>query len=527
MKRLHFGLMGLATGLLLFSLLVYGAYAYNLITFPFDYDQGEGFELVDTRLFSEFQWPYRNTESFPFYSSNYPPLFHVLLVPFVWLFGEAYWYGRLVSFLGTLLTAGAIGYAVYRDGRLRWIALLSGLAFLASNTVYHIGPLFRQHMTMVLFETLAVLILAGAFPQKKTRFIAVGLLLLVAAGYTKQLAAITALAVIAWMLLRNPRRGARWAAGFTLVGSLIFIWMVLATNGEWWRQAIVANVNAFDPFQTFGLSVLWFQLHGLLIVPALLLVLYEVYFERISLVAAWFVFSVILGAVGSGTWGAGDSYFATAIAAMCILSGVFFSRLLRGDWSFEQNYLQRWLIAPWKRYQVAVFPVALVLVPLLYLGYGVATLKMPTEGAFFGDVARALNIQPNVRGSFYDSASYDVVGYANIGHFVTQDDIAAGYEIVARIRATDAPVLSEEAGFSLVAGREVISNPTQLRNLWLAGEWRGDELLGMIEARDFGLIILRAQFYPTPVLETMGQHYAITDVIEMNGFQYLLLEPLG
>ena len=40
--------------------------------FPFDYDQGEGFELVDTIMLSEGQWPYRNAEVYPFYASNYP-----------------------------------------------------------------------------------------------------------------------------------------------------------------------------------------------------------------------------------------------------------------------------------------------------------------------------------------------------------------------------------------------------------------------------------------------------------------------
>ena len=147
--------------ILLFSFAVYVAYAANLIAFPFDYDQGEGFELVDTILFSEGRFPYLDTNVYPFYSSNYPPLFHVIAAPFVWLFGDAYWYGRLLGFLGTLATAAAIGYAVYLDGgKNKWIAALSGLAFLASNTVYHIGPLFRQHMTMVMFETLAVVVLA-------------------------------------------------------------------------------------------------------------------------------------------------------------------------------------------------------------------------------------------------------------------------------------------------------------------------------------------------------------------------------
>ena len=172
----HRVLLAAALTILAFYLIVYLAYTVNLLSFPFDYDQGEGFELVDTILFSQGRWPYMNTEVFPFYSSNYPPLFHVLAAPLVWFFGPAYWYGRLLGFLATLATAAAIGYAVYREGLVHAnrrahlvVAVLSGLAYLASNTIYHIGPLFRQHATMVMFETLAVVVLARALDIAPTR----------------------------------------------------------------------------------------------------------------------------------------------------------------------------------------------------------------------------------------------------------------------------------------------------------------------------------------------------------------------
>ncbi|MGD2078950.1 MAG: hypothetical protein PVH18_11240, partial [Chloroflexota bacterium] len=66
---------------------IYNIYAVSLFQFPFDYDQGEGFELMDTVMFSQGQWPYRSNDSYPFYSSNYPPVFHLVIVPLVWLFG--------------------------------------------------------------------------------------------------------------------------------------------------------------------------------------------------------------------------------------------------------------------------------------------------------------------------------------------------------------------------------------------------------------------------------------------------------
>ena len=70
-------LIALALAAFIGYFVIYNMYAYALFKFPFDYDQGEGFELVDTLLFSQGRWPYRSNDSYPFYSSNYPPVFHL------------------------------------------------------------------------------------------------------------------------------------------------------------------------------------------------------------------------------------------------------------------------------------------------------------------------------------------------------------------------------------------------------------------------------------------------------------------
>ncbi|MCP4426433.1 MAG: hypothetical protein GY803_18220, partial [Chloroflexi bacterium] len=235
-------LIGLALLAFVGYFIVYAIYAWHLFQFPFDYDQGEGFELMDTVLFSQGEWPYRDNDVYPFYSSNYPPLFHIVIVPLVWLFGPRYWTGRLISFLGTLVTAVAIAYAVGRNTEkhgedakthrekqgkkvsaffaplrlnlsLRWqMATLAGLGYLASNYIYHVGPLFRQHLFMVMFETLAVVWLARVIEREESsgkrdnKGLLVAMALLLFAGYTKQLAYATVAAVFIFLFLRQPKR---------------------------------------------------------------------------------------------------------------------------------------------------------------------------------------------------------------------------------------------------------------------------------------------------------------------------------
>jgi hypothetical protein len=71
----------------------------------------------------------------------------------------------------------------------------------------------------------------------------------------------------------------------------------------------------------------------------------------------------------------------------------------------------------------------------------------------------------------------------------------------------------------------VVTNPTQLLNLWNNHALDPTELIASIDRQDYGLVVLRAQFYPPPVLQAIGARYEPIDDIMMNGFQYRVLAP--
>jgi 4-amino-4-deoxy-L-arabinose transferase-like glycosyltransferase len=431
-KTAVYTLVGLALAAFIGYLIVYAIYAFALFRFPFDYDQGEGFELMDTLLFSRFEWPYRDNNAYPFYSSNYPPLFHVVIVPLVWLFGPQYWTGRLVSWLGTLITAAAIGYAVQRESKRTWLSLLSGLAFLASNYVYHVGPLFRQHMFMVMFETVAVLLLTVAISREegdgrpRTRLLLGVMLLLLLAGYTKQLAYATVAATFIFLFLRYPLRAVRWAIPFAAVTGLVFLWINIATDGYWFLNTVTANINPFVPGQAEGLFRQWFRLHLVITVVAAAYALYELYFSRLSAYTVWFVVAVV-NSVTAGKWGAGESYFATAIAASCILTGLAFHRLLQQGERKSVN---------WGLGITAV-------IALLFLYQAVLVFHMPTHTPLLANIARFMGYEPTVMIAPQTSCSaprppepipyVDSAGVSLLGRPPTAVDTAAGEQITAMI----------------------------------------------------------------------------------------------
>lgn len=524
-------LIGLALAAFVGYLLVYTIYAVELFRFPFDYDQGEGFELMDTVLFSQGEWPYRDNDQYPFYSSNYPPLFHVVIVPLVWLFGPQYWTGRLVSFVGTLITAVAISYGVQRHIRRWWLAALVGLAFLASNYVYHVGPLFRQHMFMVMFETLAVVWLAitidreEADGRRRNKSLLVVMALLLAAGYTKQLAYATVVAVFIFLFLRSPKRAILWGIPFAVVTGLIFLGINAATNGEWMLNTVTANLNPFIPGQAEGLFRQWFRLHTLIIVVAALYAVYQLYATRLSIYAVWFAVATV-NSVTAGKWGAGESYFATAIAAACILSGLAFQHLL--NWSENRAW-------PTPRHAFGAALLLPSLIGLLYLWQAGRLFHMPTHTPTLAAVAEALGKPTAVMIAPQTSCSavrppepipyIDSAGVSLLGRPPNAADKAAGEQIAALIARGETAAFSEDAGFNLFIGRDVVTNPTQLLNLYNNNAVDLTGMIAMLDRQEFDTVVLRAQFYPGSVLDVIGQRYETTDLIQMNGFVYCVMRP--
>ncbi len=175
-------------------------------------------------------------------------------------------------------------------------------------------------------------------------------------------------------------------------------------------------------------------------------------------------------------------------------------------------------------------PLAL-LPPLLYLGYALTVLHIPTDAPGFRQLAQLLGREANALPGrpFYDGARTSLghypPGYSNIGHFTTAEDIEAGWQIVEWLRETEAAVISEDAGFAIRSGKQVITQPPLLWNLAERDHYDSVALIAQLAEREFGAIVLRAPFFPAEVEAAIYAHYETVAAIPMNGFNYRILEP--
>jgi len=532
----------LTLGVFALFLTVYFAYAWNLFKFPFDYDQGEGFELYDAIRLARGQNFYLDNAVFPFYSSNYPPVYRTLLVPFIWVFGPKLYVGRVLAFACSLVVGALVCVAARALWKrhtldasapirsLAWlIPLIVSLAFFAANYVYHVAPLARAHLPMVMFALAGIYCLdrafaAGVQSNRQWVWAGFGIALLMTAGFTK-LQAIDALAAgFVFLLLRRPKWFAIALVACAAFAGVFVLLMQAATQGQFWLNVVAANVNDYDIEVTWRTYYQWFSLQGALIVCSVVYVIWDIVaairarsFQPITIWSLYFLAGSALGML-TGKWGAGPSYLIAAIAASCVCTAGLFARLWVLMWGKGERGKGK------HAFPFPLSPLIAILFTVIMLIQAKSNIHLPVTGRFFGPIAQALGVADE-KSVYPPYPYYDTIGYTQLGHFVDPADIANGWDLVNMLANVKGPVWSEEAMLTLWAGKDVVTNPTQLLNLSKNGMLDTREMIRMIRAKEFGAVVFRAQFYPKDVKTALVENYYWARMIRMNGFEYWVLLP--
>ncbi len=458
---------------------VYLQFAAQLATFPFDLDQGEGYDAWSAWLINLGQLPYTTNAEFPYYSSNYPPLWSYLVsIPMAWL-GPGLAPARLVSTISAVATAGVLGIAAQRlSGRTLAGALAAGF-FLASPYVFHTTPLARVNSLALLAAVIGLTLLE----RPTRRRVIFGSLALVAALFTKPTALDAVVAGVLAVLIRQPSLG---VLSIGLVGSLSLTGVALLmalTHGAFWLDVVAGNANPLDLAQLESYLANFSVLHCVLLATA---AAESVWMIRRRVWSAWGMYALTasLAALSVAKWGAGESYFLGAIAAISVLSAVWVARFLD---SAPPAGL-RWGLGTALFIQAVLFS---------HAGLSEALPWLPDRGPQSGYLGRA----------------------------PTAEDTQAGQLIAAEIQKVRGPVLSEDPSFAVAAGRPLLANATHLRNLYLSGLWDPEPMVSDLRAHRYAMVILHAELYPEPVLDAIGHFYFLDRSLLVKGATYHVFLP--
>lgn len=431
-----------------FALSEYTRHAAAALTFPFPLDYGEGPVLDQTLRLARSENIYRQDLSRPPYTvSNYPPLFLLLQVPFVKLFGPAFWYGRALSMFGVLLAAFCLGLTLYHLTGDKIAAICGGLTLLAFPYIVHWSVLNRVD-SLALGLSWAGLAAIIRWPERRRGLILSGLLLS-AAIYTKQSYALAApSAACAWLFQIQARRRAWQLAAF--VGGLclgVFFLLNLLTHGGFYLNIVTANVNAFSWRTVTRYFVEITMTASYLVFGSVMFLITERldYPTRSWPLVMPYLFAAALVGITSGKAGSWVNYLFEPAAALCLAAGAILA------WAGKHYWFK-----------------AVVVCLLALQIHALAT------------VSRERFI-PMVMDKVRDAA--EVSRLAQI------------------VRDTSGYVLADEyMGLIPLAGRPLYFQPFEFSQLSAAGMWDEGVLIAAIQRREFPAILLYEPLTGSPMI---------------------------
>ncbi|MEE4195383.1 MAG: glycosyltransferase family 39 protein, partial [Anaerolineae bacterium] len=249
------------------TVMLFFDYNRTMIGFPFNADYGEGPILDQVMRLAQGKTIYPNDISQPPYIiGNYPPMYHLVQLPFALIFGPAMWYGRVVNLVSILAAAFFIGATLYTINK-DWIAaIIGGLLLLTIPYILHWSGFVRVDSLALGLSWAAIYSIVRGNGNAKS--LIWGAIFLSAAIYTRQSYGLAApFASFMYLLSKkqenyDPQAAYKnsvikffqriswkpalhltlWTAGFS---GLIFIFLNVITRGGFFFNIITANVNPF------------------------------------------------------------------------------------------------------------------------------------------------------------------------------------------------------------------------------------------------------------------------------------------
>jgi hypothetical protein len=448
-----------------------------MLSFPYPVEYREGIVLNWILRLVSGNSIYPPAFSLPYLHNPYTPGFYWVAAVFQKTLpaDNVFLPGRLLSFFSLVLSTAAIMLLTKKYSGTK-IALFSTSLFLFSPIVIRYASLLQVDMTALVFALTGMLIIKSENSPWTTVFSGI----LCALSFLVKQTFFAALATgIVVSFLRQRKTG--W---IFLTTALLTIFVSLATaylvNGrDIFTHLIFMNILPFD-FQHFlslfsGMAGKHPFLFGAL-------ALFMISDSKNRSVLWWYSFFVVCSLFFSAKIGAEENYFLEFISVSAVAMGMM-ARLLKDESK-----------------QVLLLCIAAQLI--LYLPLKPAPVFTRTYGQEITDIGASLT--PG-------STEWDI-----------------GEIITAQVKAEEGPILSEDPGYLVMSGKQIVFQPYQYTQLAQVGKWNDSEIVDMVINKTFSLIILssdsveRQSNYFTPkIITAIKTNYTVRRIVG----NYYLLEP--
>jgi len=299
------------------SLYIYRAIC--AIRYPQPLDYGEGPILNQVRLLLQGKNYYKDINTPPYIVGNYPPVFNLLSLLLVPIFGLSFATGRFIAFLSAIATSYVIYRIVFHTTKGRIISILSGLFYLAIDYLYVWGIYMRIDTLSIFFNMLGIYwVMKNEDDYKKLRW---SILFFLLALYTRQSMIAGTVAAYLYLLTKNKKVALKLIRDTIIYGAAIFIILTAITKGQFYLHVIKYNNNIFTFRQ------LWFFLshevftYTVMLIVSLIASIVWLWHPQRRIIALYFIFAFLVQ-LTAGKVGSMLNYLIEPIGVAGIIAGI-------------------------------------------------------------------------------------------------------------------------------------------------------------------------------------------------------------
>ncbi|MCX7705068.1 MAG: glycosyltransferase family 39 protein [bacterium] len=475
-KNIHHAIIVILAGLFIFISLSGFVKHIRCITFPYPLEYREGVVAYWVKCFVEHRPLYPEIGEQPPYMHNpYTPLYYILTGYLQKNLPESrvFLAGRMVSFLSLIIICFLIFKVVRHYG--------SMIAGLIAAGIFFCSPVSINYGSLEVVDMLALCwTIAGLYSAiKKTKagFILSGLFCALA-FLTKPTFVLASTGIIISLIMSGEKKK-YFLSPFLGIIFFCFIYLFLKYRDSVFTHLLILNTLPFSFSHFFNVFSQVGIRHSLLFV---FLAMFIGSMKDKNSPFYWYCVLSPITLLFAAKIGAEANYFLEIIALSSISLGIFFEKI---------QFISKQAIL-----------LTLVSQLFLFLPFKPAPVFTKTYG----------QEMPAAIGSDPSSTLKE-----------------AGELIAGELLSVSEPILSEDTGWLVVAGKDVIIEPYQFSQLAKYGRWNENFIVEMLREKQFNLILLNSESYEKQsekftqnMLEAIRNNYQVKRII---GNIYIL-EPM-
>ena len=460
-------------------LILFAWTSFSIIRFPFGMDYGEAPLMDQVRRIQNHETVYKaSIDEAPYIIANYPPLYTLLVAALNSIFKiQLFQTGRVVSIFFSLISGGIIGLFGYHLTHNKLLGALAAVLFWGNPYVLIWSSLARVDMMALAFSLLGLWVLYRS--KNSFSWMILAIICFIAAIFTRQTYLLSGpLAGFVLLWHQNHRRALLFIFLIGVTSLLIFGMINAITQGGFYTNIVVANINRYELSRTLLMFKQLFVLWPIILITSIVTIFMMIRLQiqkkddnpvemkpEAFLIYGLGFYSIgaVFSALTVGKVGSDVNYFLELISVCAIWCVIGLKLLL------DQNKVFKLIFH------------GLMSIQLIWVFLAGYTLNHATVGARWGELA------------FYDDL-YSQVQEASTRGIVLSDDYL------------DLVVLS---------GQSIYYQPFEYGQLYHAGLWDPTEFAEEIKQQIFPLILIGGDTlnkeccWAPPIVNALRTNYQI------------------